>query len=207
MTETKEGQTRQKFTGDDLTVPTDGVTQFSEIEGFRLLASLGKKPNDTKEKTKKTRRRRRRSQRARSSTFIFTPVEKTALRSNKKFSARLIRRLTWHLEVVKNEVDGEINRRLRRPKQAQKRETNHARWKTKSEGIKLPRGGNYGGGCSASPEKSPPRSVSCWFLNFSIAESTAFLYESAASPLGNIFPLKRTNSVSIKNRTPLADGE
>lgn len=49
-------------------------------------------------------------------------------------------------------------------------------------------------------DKSPASSP--WFLSFWIAESTAFLYESAATPLGKIFPLqthwfKNLNSLQI----------
>lgn len=46
---------------------------------------------------------------------------------------------------------------------------------------------------SSSPPPSPSASnfASSWFLSFWIAESTAFWYESAAIPLGKIFPLQQ----------------
>lgn len=44
--------------------------------------------------------------------------------------------------------------------------------------------------------------VASWDLNFWIAESTAFLYESAAIPLGNIFPLLHYNKLSPSSSSP-----
>lgn len=43
-----------------------------------------------------------------------------------------------------------------------------------------------------------------WFLSFWIAESTAFLYESAATPLGKIFPLQQQVLIGSEiNQNPL----
>lgn len=43
---------------------------------------------------------------------------------------------------------------------------------------------------SGSDTMDKSSASSPWFLSFWIAESTAFLYESAATPLGKIFPLQ-----------------
>lgn len=65
----------------------------------------------------------------------------------------------------------------------------------------------YEGG-SVVLELLPWRSASSWFVKFRIAESTAFLYESAAIPLENIFPLewtRRGKYISGKNGYTLTD--